>query len=49
MHRLIGPLARPARARGLEALGLGTPLIGRDAELSRMLDCLELAAAGRPR
>lgn len=46
VHRLIGPLDAPREARGLEALGLSAPLIGRDAELSRMLDCLERAVAG---
>ena len=46
VHRLIGPLEAPREARGLEALGLSAPLIGRDTELSRMLDCLERAVAG---
>src|SRR5205814_8189373 len=46
VHRLIGPLDAPREARGLEALGLSAPLIGRDAELGRMLDCLERAVAG---
>ena len=46
VHRLIGPLDAPREARGLEALGLSAPLIGRDTELSRMLDCLERAVAG---
>jgi len=43
---LIGPLDVPREARGLEALGLSAPLIGRDTELSRMLDCLERVVAG---
>ena len=47
VHRLIGPLDAPREARGLEALGLSAPLIGRDTELSRMLDCLERAVARR--
>jgi predicted ATPase/class 3 adenylate cyclase len=46
VHRLIGPLEAPREARGLEALGLSAPLIGRGAELSRMFDCLERAVAG---
>ena len=46
VHRLIGPLEAAREARGLEALGLSAPLIGRDTELSRMLDCLERAVAG---
>jgi len=48
VHRLIGPLEAPREARGLEALGLSAPLIGRDTELSRMLDCLERAVAATP-
>jgi predicted ATPase/class 3 adenylate cyclase len=47
VHRLVEPLAAPRTARGLEALGLGTPLIGRDAELERMLASLELACGGQ--
>ena len=46
VHRLSGPLETPRAARGLEALGLSAPLIGRDAELARMLDCLDLACGG---
>ena len=46
VHRLIGPLDTPREARGLEALGLSAPLIGRDTELSRMIDCLERVVAG---
>ena len=46
VHRLIGPLEAPREARGLEALGLSAPLIGRDTELNRMLDYLERAVAG---
>jgi len=46
VHRLRNPLAAPRAARGLEALGLGTPMIGRDAELQRMLACLDQARAG---
>jgi len=47
VHRLVGPLATPRAARGLEALGLGTPLIGRDAELARLLAGLDLACGGQ--
>lgn len=46
VHRLGGPLALPRPARGLEALGLSTPLIGRDAELQRMLASLDQACGG---
>ncbi len=46
VHRLGEPLAAPRPARGLEALGLSTPLIGRDTELQSMLASLELACSG---
>lgn len=46
VHRLGGPLASPRAARGLEVLGLSAPLIGRDAELQRMLASLDQACAG---
>jgi adenylate cyclase len=46
VHRLLGPLDAPREARGLEALGLSAPLIARDTELRRMVECLEQAVAG---
>ncbi len=46
VHRLVGPLETPRAARGLEPLGLVAPLIGREAELARMLTCLELTCGG---
>jgi predicted ATPase/class 3 adenylate cyclase len=46
VHRLVGPLEVPQPARGLDALGLSAPLIGRGAELSRMIDHLDLACGG---
>lgn len=46
VYRLGGPLASPRAARGLEALGLSTPLIGRDAELERMLASLDQTCGG---
>ncbi|MEH2564178.1 adenylate/guanylate cyclase domain-containing protein [Bradyrhizobium sp. AZCC 2289] len=46
VHRLRGPLDTPRAARGLEVLGLSAPLIGRDAEIARMTDSLELACGG---
>lgn len=46
VHRLVGPLDAPRAARGLETLGLSAPMIGRDAELTRMLSCLNLACGG---
>ncbi|AFL53820.1 adenylate cyclase [Sinorhizobium fredii] len=46
VHRVGGALEAPRPARGLDALGLSAPLIGRDAEVARMRDCLVLACAG---
>ncbi len=46
VHRLLEPLEEPRAARGLEALGLSAPMIGRDAELARILDCLDAACRG---
>ncbi len=46
VNRLGGPLASPRAVRGLEALGLSAPLIGRDAELQRMLASLDQACGG---
>jgi adenylate cyclase len=46
VHRLVGPLEAPRAARGLEALGLSAPLIGRDAELGRLLAVLDRACDG---
>ena len=44
-HR-AGDRSRPRAARGLEGSALSAPLIGRDAELARMLSCLDLACGG---
>lgn len=46
VHRLKGPLETPRAARGLDALGLDAPLIGRDAELARMIGSLDRACGG---
>ena len=46
VNRLRGPLDAPRPARGLEALGLSAPLIGREAELNHMIACLRLACGG---
>lgn len=46
VHRLDAPLAAPRAARGLEALGLSAPIIGRDSELNRMLASLDQACGG---
>jgi len=46
VHRLKGPLDTPREARGLDMLGLSAPLIGRDAEIARMIGSLDLACGG---
>lgn len=46
VHRLKGPLDMPRAARGLDTLGLSAPLIGRDAELARMIGSLDRACGG---
>ena len=47
VHRLVSALETPRTARGLEALGLSAPLIGRDGDLGRMLASLERACEGQ--
>ncbi|HJR01892.1 MAG TPA: adenylate/guanylate cyclase domain-containing protein [Methylomirabilota bacterium] len=47
VHRLLGPLAAPRSARGLEGLGLAAPLVGRERELQRMDAAFEETRAGR--
>ena len=47
VHRVLGPLAAPRSARGLEGLGLAAPLVGRERELARMEAAFEDMRAGR--
>ena len=47
VHRLLGPLAAPHSARGLENLGLAAPLVGRGPELRRMETAFDDMRAGR--
>jgi predicted ATPase/class 3 adenylate cyclase len=47
VHRLLGPLAAPRSARGLEGLGLAAPLVGRELELRRMEKAFDDMRAGR--
>jgi adenylate cyclase len=47
IHRLLGPLAAPRSARGLEGFGLAAPLVGREPELRRMEKAFEDMRAGR--
>ncbi|UPK25054.1 adenylate/guanylate cyclase domain-containing protein [Bradyrhizobium sp. 195] len=46
VHRLKGPLDTPRAARGLDTLGLDAPLVGRDAELARVIGSLDRARDG---
>jgi class 3 adenylate cyclase len=47
--RVIGRKATPARRRGLESVGLDSPMVGRDEPLARLVSLLDVIAAGRGR
>ena len=47
VHRLVGALATPGSARGLTALGLAAPLIGRANELGQLLSAFDRMERGR--
>jgi adenylate cyclase len=47
VYRLVGVQERPRSARGLEAHGLRTPLVGRDDDMKQMLAAFDLALRGR--
>ena len=47
--RVLGRKAAPARRRGLAAVGLDSPMVGRDEPLSRLLAAFEVVRAGRGR
>src|SRR5256885_6868378 len=47
VHRLLGVCARPVAARGLAALGLAAPLIGRDDAMAAVLAAFDRMRAGR--
>ena len=46
-YRLAGLLAAPRSARGLEAHGLVAPLVGREAELGKLLGAFDTMLGGR--
>jgi adenylate cyclase len=46
-YRLVGALATPRPARGLEAHGLVAPLVGRDEELGQLLAAFQRMLGGR--
>jgi adenylate cyclase len=47
VHRLLGTLAEPTSARGLAALGLTAPLVGRTDELDQLLAAFDRMRGGR--
>jgi adenylate cyclase len=47
VHRLLGALAEPGSARGLAALGLTAPLVGRTDELDQLLAAFDRMQRGR--
>ncbi|HEY7599141.1 MAG TPA: AAA family ATPase, partial [Candidatus Limnocylindrales bacterium] len=49
VYRVLGVRAEPGRRRGLEAVGLSSPLVGRAAELQLLTEAWAVARAGRGR
>jgi hypothetical protein len=49
LYRVLGVRAEPARARGLETIGLSSPLVGRAVELDTLRGLFEVVRAGRGR
>jgi len=47
--RVVGRKADPARRRGLAAVGLDSPMVGRDEPLRRLVDAFDVVRAGRGR
>ncbi len=47
--RVLGRKVDPARRRGLESVGLDSPMVGRDAPLARLSDAFGVVRAGRGR
>jgi adenylate cyclase len=47
VHRLLGALAEPGSARGLRALGLAVPLVGRTDELDQLLAAFDRMRRGQ--
>lgn len=48
-YRVIGLRSVPERRRGLESVGLSSPLVGRDGELDALQSLFQVVAAGRGR
>ena len=49
VFRVLGRKSAPARRRGLESVGLDSPMVGRDEVLARLVGLLDVVAAGRGR
>jgi class 3 adenylate cyclase len=49
LYRVIGLKAEPGRRRGLESQGISSPMVGRSAELDRLIELYGVARAGRGR
>ena len=49
LYRVIGLKAQPGRRRGLESVGLSSPLVGRSTELDTLRQLFDVALAGRGR
>lgn len=49
LYRVLGPSAEPGRRRGLESVGLSSPLVGRMEELETLTGLFGVARAGRGR
>jgi adenylate cyclase len=47
VHRLLGVLAEPRSGRGLAALGLAAPLVGRTDELDQLMKAFDRMEGGR--
>ena len=48
-HRIVGRRVTPGRRRGLERMGLDSPMVGRAAPLAILTGLLDVARAGRGR
>lgn len=46
VYQLIAQRTRPGTTRGLDGLGISSPIVGRDLELSSLLSCLERLLTG---
>ena len=47
--RVLGRKAAPARRRGLDSVGLDSPMVGREAHLERLASLLDIIRSGRGR